>query len=183
MTKFNPFTDNWNKWPEPTAMFIFSQAEAKLKQLIEAGRLITDRSYKLLTTCTTLILISLAYIIKSVVDGTGTPILSLLAVITTLILFFAIVILMQLMFPRSVMPIGRNPNEIMTESFFHKDYDHKDITLAVILTEIQSYEDCIQFNENDNEKRLKLFKIALWLIISVLPIALIISFLYPRLAA
>ena len=178
MEKFNPFTENWNKWPEPTVRFFFSQAEAKLKQLIDAGRRITDRANMLLTTTTTLLLVILGYILKTIVDGDGLRILLVIAGVDAIILFSVIFVLLRLLFPRKVMPIGRDPKELITESFLHEEYSKDDITIAVILTECQSYQECIEFNEKDNNQRLKNLKIALYTLISILPISLIIAFLY-----
>jgi hypothetical protein len=178
MEQFNPFTKNWNKWPESTVKFFFSQAEAKLKQLIEAGRRITDRANMLLTTTTTLLLVILGYILKTIVDGDGLRILLVIAGVDAFILFAVIVMLLRLMFPRKVMPIGRDPRELITESFLHEKYSDEDITIAVILTECQSYQECIEFNEKDNNQRLKSLKIALYTLMSILPISLIIAFLY-----
>jgi len=178
MEKFNPFTENWNKWPESTVKFFFSQAEAKLKQLIDAGRRITDRANMLLTTTTTLFLVILGYILKTIVDGDGLRILLVIAGIDAFILFAVIVMLLRLMFPRKVMSVGRDPKELITESFLHEKYQDTDITIAVMLTECQSYQECIEFNEKDNNQRLKSLKIALYTLISILPISLIIAFLY-----
>ena len=178
MEKFNPFTENWNKWPEPTVKFFFSQAEAKLKQLIDAGRRITDRASDLLTTSTTLFLVVFGYILKSIVDGDGLRILLIIAVVDALILVTVIVMLLWLMFPRKVMSLGRDPKELITESFLHEKYGDSDITIAVMLTECQSYQECIEFNESDNNRRLKRLEKALYILMSILPISLIIAVLY-----
>lgn len=178
MEKFNPFTENWNKWPEPTVKFFFSQAEAKLKQLIDAGRRITDRASALLTTSTTLFLVVSGYILKSIFGEAEPKILLLIATVDATILFAVIVMLLWLMFPRKVMSLGRDPKELITESFLHEKYADSDITIAVMLMECQSYQECIEFNESDNNRRLKCLKIALYTLISILPISLITAFFY-----
>ncbi len=176
--RFNPFTENWNKWPEPTVKFFFSQAEAKLKQLIEAGRRITDRANTLIITTTTLLVLMLGYILKCIIDGGELKLLLFLAAFNSIALFVVIFLLIKLMFPRNVMPIGRDPKELINESFLNEEYRDEDITIAVILTECQSYQECIEFNQRDNDRRLNLLKIALYILVSILPISIVIASLY-----
>ncbi len=91
--RFNPFTENWNKWPEPTVKFFFSQAEAKLKQLIEAGRRISDRANTLIITTTTLLVLMLGYILKCIIDGGELKLLLFLAAFNSIALFVVIFLL------------------------------------------------------------------------------------------
>ncbi len=183
MEKFDPFTENWHKWPEPVVRFFFSQAEAKLKQTIEAGRKITDRADSLLGTTVAFFLILLGYWVKSIVEKAAFSFLIFIAGFASLVMFGVIVLLMRLLFPRKVMPIGRDPRELVNDDFLVQGYEDTQLTIAIILRECQSYQECIEFNENDNNQRLRLLKIALYSLILILPVLGLSAVLYHWLGA
>ncbi|MBN8681973.1 MAG: hypothetical protein J0L99_04950 [Chitinophagales bacterium] len=199
-SNFDPFRGYWNLWPEPVVKFFFTQAEAKLKQLIEAGRRITDRAASLLTWISIPFFALATYLFRESQNFKSTDYLpnnnlvqliwdkyffTILALVEFVILFITCLRLVYLLFPREVMPLGKSPSELILPEYLigeefgentalsnessddknslgqEKTFSDEDRNLVVIKTfliECKSYEESINFNEKDNNRRNKILK-------------------------
>ncbi len=175
------YLQDFKKWGEPASKFIFTQAESELKHLIEAGRLITDRAYRLLVTCSVIFLGILGYGINRFDNWNKNDNLSELdyaALITSLILFVCLILILQVIFPAAVQPIGRNPDDFFSQdqNIIKDSRSPDDIAGCLLFIEIRSYQNRISFNTKNNRNRSGKLQWILWLLALILPISLIIIF-------
>jgi hypothetical protein len=176
------YLQDYQKWGESGSKFIFTQAESELKQLIDAGRLITDRAYRLLVMCSTIFLAIIGYGVNKFDHWSKHDHLSDLdyvAIFASLILFSSLVLIMQIIFPASVQPVGRNPDDFLSQeqNVIKTGRTSEEIAGCLLFIEIRSYQNRIRFNEKNNGTRSKKLKWILWLLALILPISLIIVLL------
>jgi hypothetical protein len=170
---------DYNKWGDSAAKFIFSQAESELKQLIELGRIITDRAYKLLAISSGIFFAIIGYVIHryrewSCVNNINA--LDVASVLVSLVLLFALIAILKIIFPGIVYQIGRSPSDFLSNDkiLIPPGAGEAQIYGGILMAEIKDYQLRIEDNIKINNKRIKRLKASIWLLVSIFPIALLV---------
>lgn len=176
------FLKEYQKWGEPATRFIFDQAESRLKQVIEAGRILTDRAYNILGICIAFLVAIIGYgsvRYEKISNCESLNTIDILAITTTFFLLFNLGILLYVIFPKKVYPMGRVSADFFNyEKIFIKDnISPEDIAGAILMAEIKDYQMRMDKNTNNNVRRTFLLKTVLY-ILSACLIANIIIILF-----
>lgn len=150
--------------------FVFSQSEKALIDLIQIGDQVVSRSYNLITLISGVASVFAGFCINKTDKSDALFMCSVLGFLYALtILFF----LYKVIKGHKYKSVGSAPRNLLDKKFYSEYYDSKrdERIKNLYITEINSYQNRIQDNELQNDKRWHNFDSAIKMII-LLPILL-----------
>ena len=162
--KFTIDITEWKTVNIESAKYILHESNTYLKYQVDSTDKITNRAFSILTLLIPITSVIVAFFInekyKPVYCDRSLNILLLIVLVALIsIMFF----LGKLVFPRLFMPLGREPRVIAIQDFLI----NADSYLALVLAEIETAQERMDYNEIEIAARVKTLKnsmISLWAI-------------------
>jgi hypothetical protein len=137
------------------ASFILDQAEKALKSTAETSDKITTRAFTVLLILLPIFSTLIGLLINSIKSHGNSHVLDIsFFAVLILVCVFAMFHLITLVFPRNFMGVGRQPNEIVVAGMLDNNLDNAKRLLAFKFNEIKNCQNKINFNRNQNAKRI-----------------------------
>lgn len=153
-----PVSD-WTKVKIDNALFILNEAKDYLKNLSDISVRITARAFSILTVLIPITSALIAYLV-----GQSTKGISNIHFIIYYVSFIIIVLIVIMFFlgilinPRGYMPLGRRPVDLCSDEMLGVNLTAQLSIIALVLSEIETCQAKIDFNERQNIERTNLLK-------------------------
>jgi hypothetical protein len=150
---------DWTLISKDSALFIIGEADKYLKYTIEVSDKVTARAFSFLLICISIFTAIIGFTFKYYSENPGISLNLICNLLFAIMLLINCYLLILIVSPRFFMMTGRIPKEIAIPDFL----DNQDLTaeqshLALILNEIENCQTKIEYNINQNQDRLKMFK-------------------------
>jgi len=159
---------------EADAKFIFEQAEKYLKNSFDIGTTIANRTSTLITLSLAIIAAFVGYVIKHFDETHAVNNIALICILGSAYLLAVLIYTAKNIQPNDYYVIGSLPCKLFVDAFF-KDGKPEDRIVKFYVSEITSYQQRIDKNEEKNAARWRKYKITVWALM-ILPIFLLSSF-------
>ena len=168
--------DDFEKINKDSVKFIFETAEKRLKHLLEVSDRTTNRAYSFLTTCIPLVAFLLASLFKHYFGNEADNLPCFLLPLlwgAVLICIGSTALLLQVVTPRDMHQIGREPKHIFTkELLLDERYQNENQYKLLLVAETEEFQSRIDFMQSQSNNRVGKVKLALYLLVGCAFIAL-----------
>ena len=159
--------------------FIFEQAEKKLKELLVSSDLAVARSTTLITLIVGLLVGLISFSVDRYNKISGFDPFILMSLIGVIYLFVVVGYISKNIRGTNHSSIGAAPTKLFVDDFFAATNDDKLRTKMFIWSQIENYQDSLDFNKPINESKWCRFNIAMKLLIAT-PLVLLTAFYIVR---
>jgi hypothetical protein len=161
------------------AKFIYDQAEKKLKEILSIGDLIVSRTTTLITLITALLVGLIGYAVNrysNIHCHCHTDTLFAVASTTSGYLFFVLIYASTNFLGKRYRVLGASPKKLFDNVFF-EGIEGELRSKMFIWTQIENYQDSIEFNEKKNKKRWQTFNISV-ILVMLIPVIILLTYLF-----
>ena len=175
MAEYRIELKNWKTANLESLKFILEHGLEHLEQTVEISNKITARAFTILSVLIPVLSVMLGILFNYQFEKTENMPPEGLMIVSVILIFpllYCLVLLIRLIFPRLIQPLGRPPAELDDPDYLENpEYNKNQQYLLMIINEIDNCQNKIAFNDASNTKRIKLFKTALWVIVITLALA------------
>lgn len=173
--KWKPKIENCKKLKLDDARFFFEQAEKFLQDVTDSHKTIVDRSNALLAIILTILSGLIAFNVDRIQKMGWKDNFSISTWILITYLSLAIIYLVLNIKPIRYMALGSQPKTIFTDFFFRATVPDKERIIRMYISETERYQHRIEVNMKINEKRWKIYKNSLYVLLGI-PFVFLISY-------
>lgn len=159
---------NWTRINKDLINFYLNQAEAELKASLDVHDKVTQRAFTILTILIPVLSISFGYLIRQMSEHNADKFLLVIAILVLIAASVALFFLIQLIFPRQWMILGRQPKEILISAAVdsNDELTPEQLYVGIVMGELENIQYKIDYNWAYNIQRLKILKTVIWIISS-----------------
>lgn len=160
--------DDLTKLDKDSAKFIFESGEKRLRHLLEVSDRTTNRTIAMLTGQIPLVAFILSLLFRHYVGAPENylnPIMLGVSWASLIVSLISMILLGRIIFPRDMHQMGTEPKDLIIKDFVENpDYQNAHQYLLLLVIESESLQRRIDYMQDQSNRRVYLFKIALLII-------------------
>ena len=156
--KFQIPVSDWEEVKIENAKFVLTEAQTYAKDLSEASGHITARAFSILTIFIPITSALIAFVVGESMKGNPNYFITFYIIVIVTSLIVIMFFLGKLVLPRLFMPLGRQPAAICSDEMLGVKLTKELSIIAIVLNEIEDCQQKIEYNECQNNQRIKMLE-------------------------